>query len=93
MVVNRPRLTEGSLGSTEKAFSIAVSSAGWTPRAGHSALLVTLTEERITGLPFHVLHKGRERPPPPGPGTGGLGPWAEVRKGKGEAHLWGLLSV
>lgn len=65
MVINQPRLREGSLGSTEKAcFHCTVFSAGWTPKAGQSALLVTLSEERIAGLPPHVLHKGREHPPP-----------------------------
>lgn len=75
MVINQPRLREGSLGSTEKAFfRCTVFSAGWTLKAGQNAFLVTLSEERIAGLPPHVLHKGREHPPD----TGGLGPWAEV---------------
>ena len=68
--MNWPRLAEASLGSTEKAFfHCTLFSAGWTPKAGQSALLVMLTEERKTGFQPHFHHKGRE--PPTGYGRAG----------------------
>lgn len=62
-------------------FHCRVFRAELTPKAGQSALIVMLTEERITRLQLHFLHKGRE--PPAGHGmVGSKGLKSKRREGR-----------